>query len=235
MDFLGEPAPRGSAASREQFITYLSGLSRPKLWRVRSRVCAAVDIITVAVGGGIIALTAVDVLSTWHTSRALVDHQHLSMIMGASLGPCWIWLFISMVMTVPHWNPNAGWPRHREPLRVAENRRSRAEAKTVMRNMYPGRRVPWILLAVGACCICVVTAGFAMGAVKGSGYILPGPRYEITTMGLNDDTVTSVSADQYAYWQAQFVRYDSMFTIFGLFLVAGGLGLIQLHRTATAK
>lgn len=104
----------------------------------------------------------------------------------------------------------------------------------VMRNMYPGRRVPLILLAVGILCIGVIAAGAAMGAVKGSGYILPGPRYEITTMGLNDGTETSVSAEQYAYWQAQFVRLDSMFTIFGLFLVTGGLGLIQLHRTATA-
>lgn len=190
--------------------------------------------VIVAVGGGIIALTAVDVLSTWHRSRALVDHQHLSMIMGASLGPCWGWLFLSMLTTVPVRNSKSSWLHYPDPSRNADDRRDRDEAKIVMRNMYPGRRVPWILLAVGLLCICVMAAGFSMGAVKGSGHTLPGPRYEITTMGLNDDTETSVTADQYAYWQAQFVRLDSMFTLFGAFLVAGGLGLIQLHRTATA-
>jgi len=201
---------------------------------MRSRVCAAVDILIVAVGGGIIALTAVDVLSTWHTSRALVDHQHLSMIMGASLGPCWVWLFASMLMTVPMRNQKTGWLRNRDPLRSAAERRNRAEAKIVFRNMYPGRRVPWILLAAGVLCVCLIVTGLAMGAENGSGYILPGPRYEISTMGLNDGALTSVSADQYAYWQAQFVRLDSMFTLFGLALVGGGLGLVQLHRTATA-
>lgn len=190
------------------------------------------DILAVAVGGASIALTAADVLSTWHTSRALVDHQHLSVIMSATVGPCWIWLFVSMLMANPVQSPGRPW--YRWPSRSAEDRRHRAEAKMVMHNMYPGRRVLWILLAVGVLCICLIAAGFATGGAKGSGYVLPGPRYEITTMGLNDDALTSVSADQYAYWQARFVRLDSIFTLFGLALMAGSLGLIQLHRTATA-
>jgi hypothetical protein len=44
-----------------------------------------------------------------------------------------------------------------------------------------------------------------------------------------------VSADQYAAWQARFVRLDALFTLFGLAMVGGGLGLLQLHRAAAVR
>lgn len=102
------------------------------------------------------------------------------------------------------------------------------------RNMYPGRRVPGVLLAIGVLCICVIAVGFALGAAKGSGYVLPGPRYEISTSDLNAGALTTVSADQYAYWQARFVRLDALFTLFGLFMISNSLGRLQLHHTAIA-
>ena len=100
--------------------------------------------------------------------------------------------------------------------------------------MYPGRRVPLVLLAVGVLCVCVIVAGFALGAAKGSGHVLPGPRYEISTSGLNEGAQTTVSAGRYAYWEARFVRLDALFTLFGFFMISCGLGLLQLHRTAAA-
>jgi hypothetical protein len=72
-----------------------------------------------------------------------------------------------------------------------------------------------------------------LGTAKGSGYVLPGPRYEISESDLNDGALTSVSAGQYAYWQARFVRLDALSTLFGLAMIGIGLGLRRLHRTAT--
>ena len=180
------------------------------------------------------ALTAVDVLSTLHTSRALIDHQHLSVIMGAILFPCWIWLLASILLMGLAKRLNSGWSWPLERLSPAEAKTRRTQAKMLRRNMYPGRRVPLVLLAVGVLCICVIVAGFALGAAKGSGHVLPGPRYEISTVGLNQGAQTTVSASQYAYWEARFVRLDALFSLFGLFMISGGLGLLQLHRTAAA-
>ena len=101
--------------------------------------------------------------------------------------------------------------------------------------MYSGRSVPWVLVALGVLCGFVIAVGSALSAAKGSGHILPGPRYEISTSGLNKGAWTAVSADQYAWWEAQFVRLDAPFALFGFFMVGGGLGLLQLHRTAAVR
>jgi hypothetical protein len=194
-----------------------------------------VDVVLVTAGGALCALTAVDVLSTWHTSRAMVDHEHLLGIVVAVLFPSWIWLLASMLLTVPVLGLDSGWPRSRDPLRSFEATARRAEARLVTRTMYAGRPVSWVLLALGLLCICVVAVGFALGTAKGSGQILPGPRYEISTSELNGGAWTAVSADQYAAWQARFVRLDALFTLFGLAMVGGGLGLLQLHRAAAVR
>ncbi len=62
-----------------------------------------------------------------------------------------------------------------------------------------------------------------MGAAKGDARVLPGPRYEISTINLNDGNWTPVSAGQYALWQARFVREDGFFTLFGFALIGGGI------------
>lgn len=229
-----EAAPRGSAASRDEFIAYLSTQSRLRQWRTRSRACAAIDVIVVTAGAAVCALTAVDVLSTWHASRALVDHQHLSQIMGVVLIPCWVWLLASTFLMAGSRKPRSGWRREQDPLRGIEANNRRAEATMLRRNMYAGRRMPGVLLAIGVLCICLIVTGLALGAAQGSGHVLTGPRYEISTSNLNDGAWTTVSADQYAYWQARFVRLDSSFTLFGLFVIGGSLGRLRLHRTAIA-
>lgn len=82
-------------------------------------------------------------------------------------------------------------------------------------------------------CVVVVVGGMVMGAAKGDARVLPGPRYEISTIDLNHGNWTPVSAGQYALWQARFVREDGLFTLFGFALIGGGLGLFRLHRAAT--
>ena len=220
---------------REAFVAYLSSQSWPRRWRARSRACAAVDMVLVAAGGALCAVTVVDVLSTWHTSRAIVDHDHLLQIVGAVLFPGWIWLLASMLLTVPVLGLDYGLRRSHDLLRSTEVVARRAQARLVTRTMYAGGLVARVLVSLGVLCVCAIVVGFALGAAKGSGHILPGPRYEISTWGLNKGAWTAVSANQYAWWQARFVRLDALFTLFGLAMVGGGLGLLQLHRTAAVR
>jgi hypothetical protein len=97
--------------------------------------------------------------------------------------------------------------------------------------------VPWPLIArvglavAAAFCIVVIVGGFAFGAAKGDARLLPGPRYEVSTLDLNQANWTRVSKRQYDLWQARFVREDGLFTLFGLVLAVGSLGLLQLHGT----
>ena len=180
-------------------------------------------------------MTGVDVLSTWHTSRAMVDHAHLVGIVAAVLFPGWIWLLASMLVTVPIPRSHFSRRHARNPLRGAEATDRHARARLVARTMYAGRSVSWFLVVLGVLCVCVIVIGFALGAAKGSGHVLPGPRYAISTSGLNKGAWTAVSADQYASWQARFVRMDALFSLFGVAMVGGGLGLLQLHRTVGAR
>lgn len=175
------------------------------------------------------ALAAADVMSTWLASRAWLDHQHLSVVMGAILIPIWPWMIASLALMSPvRKMPYAWW---REPDSVADARR--AEARMLRRNMYPGWRVWLAPLVIGVLCVALVIAGLASGGVKGSGYVLSGPHYRIKTSGLNDGAWTDVTAAQYAYWQARFVRLDAFFALFGGLAIFLTVGLLQLHRTAT--
>jgi hypothetical protein len=108
------------------------------------------------------------------------------------------------------------------------------------RSAWPqGWPVPWppiarVGLAVAAArCIAVIAGGFAVGAAKGDARLLPGPRYEVSTLDLNQANWTRVSKSQYDLWQARFVREDGPFTLFGLVLAAGSVGLLQLRGTGT--
>jgi len=165
----------------------------------------------------------------------MVDHNHLVAIVAPVLIPGWIWLLASMLVTVPI--PGSDFSRRcgRDPLRTADTTARRAQARLVTRTMYAGRATTSVLLALGALCICATAVGFALGAAKGSGQVLPGPRYAISTSSLNKGAWTTVPAGQYAAWQARFVRLDALFTLFGLAMVGGGLGLLDLHRTATVR
>lgn len=186
----------------------------------------------VAAGAVVCALTAVDVASTWLTSRAWLDHQHLSVIFGAIMIPTWAWLLASLFLMSPVPKSRLAWWQWREPDHIANARR--AEAKMLVRNMYPSRRVWLVPLVVGVLCAGLIVAGFASGAAKGSGYVLPGPHYQIQTSGLNYGALTDVTAAQYAEWQARFVRLDALFTLFGAAMIYLSVGHLQLHRTATA-
>lgn len=185
-------------------------------WRLRSRVCAVIDLLVAAGGAGVLAFAAVDSVVSWPSNRVVADHRQLSRVAGIVLGPGWPWLLVSFAVV----------------FGVAQRRRDHS----VRAPRWPVR---WPLIArvglavAAALCIAVVAGGSAVGAAKGEARVLPGPRYQVSTIDLNQAKWTSVSADQYDLWQARFVREDGMFTLFGLGLAAGSLSLFHLHRRVT--
>lgn len=185
-------------------------------WRLRSRACAVIDLIVAAAGASLLALAALDSVVSWPSNHVLIDDRQLARVAGIVLGPGWPWLIVSLVIIF-------GVPRGRR------DRYARPQGWPVPRPL-----IARVGLAVAAAlCIAVIAGGFAVGAAKGDARLLPGPRYEVSTLDLNQANWTPVSKSQYDLWQARFVREDGPFTLFGLVLAAGSLGLLQLHRTGT--
>jgi hypothetical protein len=189
-------------------------------WRLRSRACAVIDLVMAAAGAGLFALAAVDSVASWPANHVLLTDRQLARVSGIVLGPGWPWLIASYIMVF-------GLPRRRD----WRNRRDRRIRQAVFASPL------WLvgLLVAAAICVGVVVGGFAVGASKGDARVLPGPRYQISTLDLNNASWTSVSRSQFEAWQASFVREDGAFTFFGLILIVGGLGLFQLHRAAPGR
>jgi hypothetical protein len=199
-------------------------LSQRPWWsqkRIRSRVCAAVDIVAVTAGVLFLILAAADSLASWPADHVLMNHAELSHVAAAILIPGWIWLLVSLPIAI-------GLPKSREKQGPAE----RAQDRLIRRAMYPKPQHRLGIGLVGILCVGVIVGGFVVGAAKGNARVLPGPRYEVSTLNLNGAEWTPVSAGQYTVWQARYIREDGFFTLFGLFMAGGSLGLLQLHRTA---
>lgn len=185
-------------------------------WRLRSRWCAAADVIAALAGAGLFALAAVDSVASWLSNRVLLAEPALAHLAGAVLLPGWPWMMASSLMVF-------GLPRRREPT---------PQARLLPRLRTPGR----IGMAVAAAvCAAVIAGGAAAGAAKGSAQILAGPRYEVSTVDLNDANWTRVTAAEYQVWQARYVREDGVFTAFGLLLAYVSVGLLRLHRAAGVR
>jgi hypothetical protein len=207
--------------SREDFIGYLRLRPRSTQWRIRSRACAVGDMVAAAAGAALFVLVAVDSVASWPSDRVLLDDDVLSRVAGVVLIPCWNWLLVSLLVLGVL----------RAPRDKQKRSAGRATKRMIWRTMYPS--LPMRLGLGLACVVCatVVVGGFVVGGAKGGARVLPGPIYQISTLDLNDAEWTPVSADQYAQWRARFVREDgAFFTLFGLALTAGSLGLLQLHR-----
>lgn len=195
-------------------------------WRLRSRACAIGDIVAAAAGAGLFVIAAVDSLASWPSNRVLLSEPGLARVAAVLLAPSWLWLFVSfpMVFGIPRRNPD---------------RRRRSTTRATDR---PIRGAPWSSLPIrfglglaAVVCVVVVVGGFIVGAAKGHTRVRPGQTYEVSTRDLNDYQWTPVTADQYALWQARFVREDGAFTFFGLALIGGSLVLLRLHRAATRR
>jgi hypothetical protein len=81
-------------------------------------------------------------------------------------------------------------------------------------------------------CAAVVAGGFVLGAAKGAVRILPGPRYQVSTLDPNPSAWTTVPLSQFHLWQASFVREDGPLMVFGLVAATGFIALLYLRREA---
>jgi hypothetical protein len=189
--------------------------SRFTRWRLRSPLCAALDVVAALAGAGLFVVAAVDSVASWPSDKVMLTDPQLSRIAGIVLPPAWFWMIASTVMIYGmRRRPHAAGPARSRP------------------RLPPLGRVAMVVCAV--VCAAVVVGSFAVGADKGSARIIPGPRYEVSILDLNDARWTRVTPAEYRIWQARFVREDGVFTAFGLILAGVSLGFLRLRRTAAA-
>ena len=121
-------------------------------WRLRSRLRAVADMIGVAAGISIYAVTGIDSVVSWPSNQVLISEPNLSSIAGVLLIPTWVWLIFSVGMAHDR---TGSWRLSQLPARPRT-----------------------CLAAAAAVCVAVVAGGFVLGAAKGAVRILPGPRYK---------------------------------------------------------
>ena len=175
--------------------------------RLQARAYAVSDIIGAAAGISLYAVVGIDNVVSWPSNQVLLSEPDLSTIAGVLLVPTWVWLIFSVGM---------------------------ASGRTRSWRLSQLRARPRICFAAAAAvCAAVVAGGFVLGAAKGSARILPGPRYQVSTIDLNQSAWTTVPLRQFHLWQASFVREAGPLMVFGLFAAAGFIALLHLHREAT--
>ena len=144
---------------------------------------------------------------SWPSNQVLLSEPDLSTIAGVLLIPTWVWLIFSLGMASDR---TQSWRLSQLPAR------------------------PRICIAAAAAvCGAVVAGGFVLGAAKGSARVLPGPRYQVSTIDPNPSAWTTVPLGQFHLWQASFVREDGPLMGFGLVAATGFIALLHLHREAT--
>lgn len=176
-------------------------------WRLRARAYAVSDIIGAAAGISLYAVVGIDSVASWPSNQVLISELDLSDIAWVLLIPTWVWLIFSVGIASGR---TQSWRLSQLPAR------------------------PRICFAAAAAvCAAVVAGGFVLGAAKGSARILPGPRYQVSTIDPNQSAWTTVPLGQFHLWQASFVREDGPLMVFGLAAATGFIALLHLHREAT--
>ncbi|HEV2258049.1 MAG TPA: hypothetical protein VGS06_33355 [Streptosporangiaceae bacterium] len=175
-------------------------------WRLRCRAFAVMDGIGAAAGISLYAVVGIDSVVSWPSNQVLLSDPDLSAIAAVLLGPTWVWLIFSAGMA---YDRMRSWRLSQMPAR------------------------PRICFAAAAVvCVAVVAGGFVLGAAKGAVRILPGPRYQVSTIDPNPSAWTTVPLSQFHLWQASFVREDGPLMVFGLAAATGLIALLYLRREA---
>jgi hypothetical protein len=160
-----------------------------------------------AAGISLYAVVGIDSVASWPSNQVLLSDPDLSTIAGVLFVPTWVWLIFSVGMVLGR---TRSWRLSQLPARP---RTSFAAAAVV--------------------CVAVVAGGFVLGAAKGAVRILPGPRYQVSTIDINQAAWTTVPLSQFHLWQASFVREDGPLMGFGLVAATGFIALLHPHREAT--
>jgi hypothetical protein len=176
-------------------------------WRLRSRSCAVADMTGAAAAISLYAVAGIDSVVSWPSNQVLLSDPDLSGIAAVLLGPTWVWLILSAGMVSGR---TRSWRLSQMPARPRA-----------------------CFAAAAVVCVAVIAGGFVLGAAKGAVRILPGPRYQVSTLDINQAAWTTVPLSQFHLWQACFVREDGLFMVFGLAAATGFIALLHLRREAT--
>jgi hypothetical protein len=163
---------------------------------------------------------------SWPSNRVLLSDHDLSRVAAVLLLLSWPWLFVSMMMLYSGNHRD----RTRKPgLMLSPEDMWSPELRPPRMREWPA----WTragLVAGAVVAVAVVAGGVAQGAAKGSARVLPGPRDQVSTLGLNQAAWTTVTSGQFQLWQARFVREDGLFMFFGLLALLAVTGLFSLRR-----
>jgi hypothetical protein len=158
-------------------------------WRLRSRSCAVADMIAAAAAISLYAVAGIDSVVSWPSNQVLLSDPDLSRIAAVLLAPTWVWLILSSGMVSSR---TRSWRLSQMPARPRT-----------------------CFAAAALVCVAVVAGGFVLGAAKGAVRILTGPRYQVSTLDINQAAWTTVPLSQFHLWQARFVREDGLFMFWG--------------------
>src|SRR3954453_3626483 len=163
-------------------------------WRLRARVAGGVALIMGVAGLGMITVAAADSLVSWQSNTIWISPTSLEQGMAFVLIPGWIWLLLGSAVL---------YSRDRGGAQLARMGRGRAAT----------------LAVIATFCLAVIVGGFVIGGDKGHLRVLPGPRYQVLTPGLNHSEWTTVTASQYRVWEARFLREDGWVKLSGVFML----------------
>lgn len=201
-----------------------SSLPTPALLRLG----ISADIVVLCVAAAFLIAMAVDDVVSWPANQILFNFPG-----GALFVFMWLLTGYSVVSNVHLY----GWPgwTNRSPgtwramFWAARQRPSWAKLPPAM------RRPPiwmWLLCAVTAAGFTVIVVGsFQAGIGKGGLRILPGPRYWVSTVDLNNAAWTEVSHVQYQAYAADFMRLSALFVALpAVVVIANASYTLSLRR-----
>jgi len=184
------------------------------------------DIVVLCVAAAFLVTVAADDVISWPANQIWFNFP------GGSLFICmWLLAGYSVLSNVNLY----GWPGWRKRYTwgamfwAARQRPSWAKLPPAM------RRPPiwmWLLCAVTAVGAAVIVVGsLHAGIGKGGLRILPGPRYQVSTLDLNEAAWTQVPHVQYQAYAADFMRESAMFLALPAFLlIANASYTMSLRR-----
>lgn len=181
--------------------------TRLSAWRVRSRWTATYDALVIAAGTLLIAITIIDSVATWPSNLILITPKALERMGGVLLLLTWPWILLSAAMLF-------GTTRSRQ-LKI------RGWLKRA-------RWVNALLAFLLICCAAAIVGGAVIGWDKGSVRILSNGHYQVSDSS-NKGTWTTVSEHIFRFTEAQFLRGDSTFSLFGLAMVAFGVLMFRIR------
>src|SRR5260221_4235435 len=173
--------------------------------RIQLRRCMAADLMVLAAAIGFYIVIAADNIASWPADRVLISESGTSALFLA------VWL-----LCVPgSFASNAllyGWPGlvcgPGELLRgmfwASRQRPAWAKLPRSMRRPPAWMWLALVLLAAGA--VLVMWGRAAAGPDKGEVRVLPGPRYELSALGLHHAAWTRGSAGEYQAYRAKLMR-----------------------------